>query len=314
MRIARSLTLYTACALALGAGPVIADNDWQESKWGPDDRIGAANHLTPDVVLDAAQLITEGKTYSLGMVLDKEFPAFGKRFFDVTIMEPRPAGQTVGPNKLTSTDDVLHTWLGIGSQIDGLGHIGIDHVHYNGVHASEFVHVDGLKEFGVENIPPIVTRGVLLDMAGYLGEDMLNEGTAINGEEIRGAAEAQGVEIREGDVVLLHTGWSNLLGVDGERFAAGEPGLGVDGARYLAELGVVAVGADNWGLEVIPFEEDAGVFEVHQVLLVKHGVYILENIETRELLADEAWEFLFVLGQPKIAGAVQVFINPVAIR
>lgn len=308
------MAFFAGCLLALPVGAATADDDWQQSKWGEDDRIGAANYLTSELVIEAAKLVREGKTYSLGMVLDKDFPAFGKRFFDVTIMEPRPAGQTVGPNKLTSTDDVLHTWLGIGSQIDGLGHIGIDHVHYNGVHASEFVNVDGLQEFGVESIPPIVTRGVLLDIAGFLGEEMLKEGTAINGDEIRGAAEAQGVEIREGDVVLLHTGWSHLLGVDGERFASAEPGLGLDGARYLADLGVVAVGADNWGLEVIPFEEDAGVFEVHQVLLVKHGVYILENIETRELLEDEAWEFLFVLGQPKIAGAVQVFINPVAIR
>lgn len=318
MHLLQSVKL-TACAafgtLAFGAVAVaMADNDWQESRWGEDDTIGAANYMSPELVVEAAKLIETGKTYSLGMVLDSEFPAYGKRFFDVTVMEPRPAGATVGPNELTSTDDVLHTWLGIGSQLDGFGHIGIDHVHYNGIHAEDFIDTDGLQKLGVETVPPIVTRGILLDMTAYFDKDMLSEGTAFNSEEIQGAADAQGIEIREGDVVLFHTGWSNLIGVDNERFASGEPGLGLDGAEYLAEKGVVAIGADTWALEVIPFEDDAGVFEVHQTLLTKNGVYILENMETRELVEDEAWEFLFVLGQPKIAGAVQVFVNPVAIR
>jgi len=99
-----------------------------------------------------------------------------------------------------------------------------------------------------------------------------------------------------------------------ERFGKAELGLGVDGAKYLADLGFVAIGADSWGLEVIPFEEGTGVFEVHQTLLAKHGVYILENMNTAELAADGVHEFMFVLGQPKIKGAVQMIINPIAIR
>jgi kynurenine formamidase len=99
-----------------------------------------------------------------------------------------------------------------------------------------------------------------------------------------------------------------------EQFGKAEPGLGVDGAKYLADLGVVAIGADSWGLEVIPFEEGTGVFEVHQTLLAKHGVYILENMNTAEPAANDVHEFMFVLGQPKIKGAVQMIINPIAIR
>ena len=101
---------------------------------------------------------------------------------------------------------------------------------------------------------------------------------------------------------------------DAARFIETEPGLGVGGAEYLAGLGVVAVGADSAAVEVIPFEKETEVFPVHQVLLAKNGIYILENIRTDELVADEAWEFLFVLGQPKFVGAVQMVINPVAIR
>ena len=128
------------------------------------------------------------------------------------------------------------------------------------------------------------------------------------------AASAQDVEFGTGDVVLFHTGHQALSGTDNAQFLAGEPGLGKDGAEYLAELGVVAVGADTWGVEVIPHEDPNEAYPVHQILLAKNGVYILENMQTAELAADEAHEFMFTLGQPKFVGAVQVVINPVAIR
>ena len=120
--------------------------------------------------------------------------------------------------------------------------------------------------------------------------------------------------IRKGDVVLFHTGWLNVADQDGKAFMRGEPGIGVGGAAYLAEIGAVAVGADSWGVEAMPFEREGEFFPAHQELLAKNGVYILENMDTRALAKDEAWEFLFVLGQPRFVGAVQAVINPVAIR
>ena len=124
----------------------------------------------------------------------------------------------------------------------------------------------------------------------------------------------QGVQIRKGDVVLLHTGYLPVADKDPKAFLAGEPGLGKEGAEYLASKEVVAVGADQWALEVIPFEKGVGAFEVHQILLAKNGVHILENMNTANLVADKAWEFMFVLGAPRITGSVQAIINPVAIR
>lgn len=303
-----------ASALFGLSGAVLAQDDWKKSQWGEGDTIGAANYLSAEKVLNAAELIQKGKVYSLGVEINRDFPAYGARFFDITVMEPRAGGQTIGPTELTSTDDILHTWLGIGSQIDGFGHIGIDHVHYNGNKAEDFVAIDGLKKLGTEGIPPIVTRGVLLDMTAHFQTEMLTEGQAFNAEEIQAAAKAQGVDIREGDVVLFHTGWLDLVGKDNERFSKAEPGLGVNGAQYLADQGVVAIGADTWALEVIPFEEGTGIFEVHQTLLTKNGVYILENMNTHELAADGVHEFMFVLGQPKVKGAVQMMINPIAIH
>ncbi|MBA7682652.1 hypothetical protein ES703_91004 [subsurface metagenome] len=159
----------------------------------------------------------------------------------------------------------------------------------------------------------MVTRGVLLDMAAYYKTDVVKEGTAFNVKEIEEVAKAQGVEIRQGDVVLFHTGWLSLIGKDDKRFGSVEPGLGVEGAKYLTGKGVVAVGADTWAVEVIPFESK-NIFEVHQILLPMNGTYILENMDTAALAADKAYEFLFVLGQPRFKGGVQSMINPVAIR
>ena len=115
-------------------------------------------------------------------------------------------------------------------------------------------------------------------------------------------------------MVLFHTGWLSLVGKDDKRFLAGEPGLGREGAAYLASKQVLAIGADTWGLETIPFEKEAGVFEVHQILLAKNGIYILENMNTAELARDRAWEFMFVLSAVRVTGGVQSLVNPVAIR
>lgn len=321
-------SLAALLAAALIASPVVAQEnaaaqqelspDQQEAcdtPYGPDDEIGAANLLTPEMAKAAAALVTDGKVYSLGVETNKDTPAFGPRSWALVINQPGQVGGVgLGPTKTNYNDDIYMGYVGTGSQIDGLGHIGIDNVYYNCNRNSDFVQADGITKLGVEKIPNMVTRGVVLDMTDHFGEDPLPEGTAFNREEIEAQAEKQGVDIREGGVVLFRTGWLSLVGEDNERYIAGEPGLGLDGAEYLASLNVVAVGADTWGLEVIPFEEGTGVFEVHQFLLPKSGIYILENMNTDELVADEVWEFMFVLGHSKFTGGVQAVINPTAIR
>lgn len=295
-----------------------AAQDWTESRWGADDELGAANHMTPDRVKLAAELVTEGKVYSLGMVVGSDTPAFPPRSLSVTILQPGQNGNSgLGSNKFTYNDDIFMGWLGIGPQIDGLGHAGVDHVYYGGRHYDDFAPASGLTELGLDKLPGLVGRGVMLDMAAYYGVDMVEEGTPYTEDDIRGAAEAQGVELREGDVVLFNSNWMDLLDGDApdpERFGAQEPGLGVSGAEYLAELGVMAVGADTWGMEVVPAETEGAAFRAHQILQPEHGIYILENMDTRTLADDGVHEFLFVLGQARIKGAVQMIINPIAIR
>lgn len=306
-------TFSATTSFAEGAGKAKAD--WYPSKWGADDTLGAINELSPEGVIQAAKLVKTGKTYALGVEVSRDTPAYGARSFQLfAVASGNGAGVSIGKNLATYNDDWVTTWLGIGTQIDGLGHLGIDHVYYNGTHVSEFWQADGLTRFGTHLLPPIVTRGVLLDIAALKEVKMLAGGTPIGEADIKAAAKRQGVKLRHGDVVILNTGWQALATNDSQKFMESEPGLVVDGAEYLAKIGVVAVGADTWGLDAFPNPDPEIVFPVHQFLLAKSGIYILENIRTDELVADSAWEFLFVLGQPKFVGSVQMMINPVAIR
>ena len=316
----RLIGVATALALALGVGAAAAQQQQQKkcfpSVHGKDDQIGNANYVTPAKVLQAVRTITKGKTYALGIETNKDTPAFPPRSFSITITQPgQQGGGTLGPTKTTYNDDIIAGWVGIGSQLDGLGHIGIDSTYYNCNEAKDFAQAGGLTKLGIEKFPAFATRGILLDMAGLMGTDVVKEGTAFNRPEIEAAMRRQGVRsIEQGDVVLFYTGWTKLIGKDNKRYGSVEPGLGKDGASYLASLKVAAVGSDTWGLEVVPFEKDVGVFEVHQILLTQNGIYILENIETSEMVKDQAWEFLFTLGPSRITGAVQAIVNPIAIK
>lgn len=304
-----------AAAATLITGAAVAADDWYPSKYGAKDTIGAANNLSPATTAAAAKLVKLGKVYALGLVTGRDTPAYPPRTYQIVVTQSNDGtGGTLGSNQATGNDDILMTYMGIGSQLDGLGHLGIGHRYYNGNHAKDFVAPDGLKKLGTESVPPIATRGILLDMAKLLKTKVVPAGRAFNPKDIEAAEKAAGVTIGKGDVVIFHTGWLSLATGDKKKFMGGEPGLGKEGAELLAQLGVVAVGADTWGVEAVPFEVKTEGFPVHQILLAKNGVYILEGMNTTALAADGATEFLFVLGQPRFQGAVQAVINPIAIR
>ncbi len=293
--------------------------DWYPSRYGADDTIGALNQLGPEAVLKGAGLIKTGKVYALGGVTGRSTPAYGHRTFQLFLYpHGNGSGEPMGPNRTTFNDDFMVVWPGIGTQIDGFAHGGMEHRYYNGRTVDEVFSPTGAQLFGTHAIPPIATRGVVLDMAGLKGVEMLDVDAAPFGRaDIEAAMKRQGVTIGKGDVVIFHTGWQRLATEDPQRFLSGQPGLGVEGAEWLADQGVVAVGADTWGLEAVnpaAMTADSEIFPVHQTLLARHGVYILENIQTAELIADEVSAFFFVLGIPRFEGAVQMVINPIAIR
>ena len=198
------------------------------SKFGPNDQIGNLNYVTPAKTLAASKLITKGKAYRLGIETNKNTPAYGTRTFSITVLQPGQAGgASLGPTKTTYNDDIIAGWVGIGSQIDGLGHAGIDNLYFNCNKAADFTMPDGLKKLGIENVPAVATRGVLLDMAGYFNTDVVKEGTAFNRAEIEGAMKRQGIQsLEKGDVVLFYTGWQffiHLIQIHSGRLRLSQP-------------------------------------------------------------------------------------------
>jgi kynurenine formamidase len=311
----KTLAFIAVALLSSATCVTAAEPASQPAAYGREDTLGAVNNLSAQTVLQAAGLIRHGKVYSLAIPTSPRSVAYGPRNYQIHVA-PIFVGNdsTYGANRLQGFDDVIISHLGVGTQIDGFAHVAINGRHYNGVKTQDVIRPGGTIRYGVETIPPIVGRGVLLDMAAAAAPGGLAAGTVFNRRELEAAAEREGVRLRKGDIVLLHTGHLVAADNDYQQDLQHVAGLGVEGADYLAGLGVVAVGMDAWIPEAMPAEHKEDFLPVHGTLLVKHGVHILENIRTAELAADRAYEFFFVLAAPRFAGAVQSVVHPVAIR
>jgi len=311
-RIALVLALTLCAGGTATAQEAPVESRWT-SEWGPDDERGATNRLGPDKVLEALDLVDRGRVYSLGRTYERGMPLFGGRHYSLTL------GGPMGSNRVVYHDEMVSGELGqVGTQFDGLGHVGVrvagEDVFYNGIRRSEMAGPQGLRRLGIENVPPIVTRGVLLDVAGHRGVDRLESGYAITPPDLEETLAAQGVEIRSGDAVLIRTGHGALWMTDNEAYLAGAPGIGLDAARWLVEREVVLVGADNSSVEVVPAEDPEQAFPVHELFLVRHGIHNLENLDLDALAADRAWTFAFVFTPLPLKGATGSPGNPIAIR
>jgi kynurenine formamidase len=314
------LAAGVAAALALS---VLADETpigpkWWPSEFGPDDQRGAANRITPQKVLEARDLIEQGRIYQLGRLYEHGMPLPGKRHFSLTI----PGVPTQGPqgeNQMVSHDEMFSGEIGqVGTQFDGLGHVGVrvdgEDLFYNGFKLSEFGDGYGLKKLGVENVGVFFTRGVLLDVAAAKGVRQLPVGYVITPDDLEECLAVERVSIHAGDVVLLHTGHGLLWMVDNDTYGEGEPGIGMAAAQWLTEKEIAMVGADTWAIEAVPHEDPNRPYPVHQWNLVRHGVYNLENLDLTELAADRVYEFAFVFTPLRLKGATGSPGNPIAIR
>ena len=292
---------------------------WWPSEWGADDQRGAVNRLTEGHVKDATRLIREGKVYQLGRRYEHGMPMPpGKRHYSLTI-PGSPSGGPFGKNKIVHHDELFSGEIGqVGTQLDGLGHVGVrvgsEDLFYNGFKRSEFGTAYGLEKIGIENVGVFFTRGVLVDVAAWKGVERMKVGEVITDRDLQAALEAQGTAIREGDVVLIRTGHGALWMKDNAAFSSGEPGIGMAAARWLCERKIVMVGADTWATEVVPPEDADRPYEVHQELLVRHGIYNLENLDLDGLAKDKAYEFAFIFAPLPIKGATGSPGNPIAVR
>jgi kynurenine formamidase len=165
----------------------------------------------------------------------------------------------------------------------------------------------------METVPPIVTRGVLLDIAGYKGLERLEKGYVITLADVHGTLRKQRLNIERGDAVLIHTGWGGLYGSDPETFLSGEPGPGLEVVRWFHERRIAITGADTWSYGPVPGEDPERPFLVPQTMYVQWGLFGLENLATEELAKRRVYRFLFVLTHAKTRGSTAAVVAPAAI-
>jgi kynurenine formamidase len=282
-------------------------------RYGPDDSLGAANEITPQKVLEAAALIKKGDRYQLGQVLEETSPTQMSRYWKHSLgLERVIPGRFLGPNQQSYIEETVAGALHSGTHLDGLAHVGIGPHAYNGVLYSDIVTSQGLTKLGMEDVPPFFTRGVLLNVARAKGVEMLDDSYVITDADLDAAASSQGVEVRPGDALLLHTGWGKLWSNDSDRYKASEPGIGLAAATWCTDHRVCMIGADNWAVEAVPCDPPDALFAVHQHCIAQYGCYLLENVRTEELAADGLHEFCFVLLPVRLRGATATLCSPLA--
>ena len=326
LRLTRPALALSLCAMLLGAGAMALAQkrmtpigpQWWPSEWGADDQRGAANRLTPQKVLQANALIKTGKIYQLGRVMEEDMPLPGKRRFVMSI-PGSPTHPVGGTNRGVGFDELFTGEIGqLGTQFDGLGHVGCrledDDYFYNGFKRSEFATARGFTKLGIENVGPIFTRGVLVDVAGYKGVERLAAGYVISPADLQNALQKQGVEITPGDAVLIHTGHGRLWKKDNEAFVKGEPGIGRAAAEWLVGQKIVLAGSDNWAIEAVPHEDPALSFPVHNIMLTRNGIYHHECMDLTQLAADRVYEFAYIFSPIRLKGATGSPGNPIAVR
>lgn len=280
--------------------------DWTDSKHGPDDMAGASNLMTSEKALQAVGLIKTGTVLSIGRDYTADMPLFGSRVFAVRGTRGL-AGGPLGDNEVIWMDDFIATEIGqVGTQFDGLSHIGIggdQQKFYNGTPAEEVVGSTGTRKLGIEHVKPFFTRGIVLDFVALRGAP-LEAGDEITVADLEAALAAQGLdEPGSGDVVLLHTGWGRHWIEDNATFNSGEPGIGLEAARWLIDRDIATVGADTWAIEVLPNPDPTVAFPVHMELIPKNGIFIHENLATERLIEEGVSEFAYIYSPVPIAGA-----------
>ena len=288
-------------------------NAW--NRWGPDDERGALNFIGPDEVKRATTLVRTGEVMRLAQLLSSKTPVPAHRCGLQHFMGRDGGDYAVAgskrPGGFQFAEDSVVMPLHIGTHVDALCHAWYDDKLYNGFSGDTIRSTSGAARLGVEKMPPIFTRGVLLDLVRLKGR-VLEPGETIGAADLEAAAKAAGVQPERGDAVLLRTGWlESQKGVKNPSFDV-EPGIDVEAAMWLVERDVAIIGADNFAVEVLPFPQGK-VFPVHQLLIRDFGVPLLEGLMLDPLVASGRHEFLFVASALPIVGATGSPLAPVAV-
>jgi hypothetical protein len=321
---------------------------WDVGPYGPGDQRGTFNELTPDRTAAAARLLRGNsvKTYQLGEEMFNGFPAFPSdpprlhhMFLYVLGYQAPPdfvlgggiqaSPVPIGPNLVSAHEERFaeNFTFQIGTQIDGLNHLGVGELFYNGFRGPEIATPTGTSALGNETMGPVATRGVIYDVVGLKvaqgksedyfvapnGEPVLRDDYRITLDDMRGCLQRQRVaEVGTGEIPIMHTGWTHLARTDPNRYLTQEPGIYLEEARYFADKKVALVASDTWGLEVLSPDVTGGnAFPVHQELIVHNGVRIGESFVTDSAIADGVYEGMLVATPENVPGATCGSMAPV---
>jgi kynurenine formamidase len=292
------------------------------SPFGSTDQIGMLNLMTSESRqrvmdrVDGSRVFDLAVDFFLGM---PSWTAFDDPPFQIHMSHtPRgtlvdnPAGVSREENELVSySGDCISMYTHCGTHVDTLNHFGYHGKIWNGFSADEHLGSRHWNVAGADRHPPVVARGVMLDVATLHGVDVLPESYGIGPDDLQACLREQHTELEAGDVVLIRTGRMKMWD-DADEFGANEPGINRDGAEFLARSGAIMIGADNLALEQYPTSDPTNWELVHTYLLAEAGVPILEVANLEELAAARLYEFAFIGSCLKIRGATGSPMRPIA--
>lgn len=261
-----------------------------------------------EAALGGVDVVDLGRQLRVGMPQSPNHPQFWHTL-------PRRHGDMTRADGGSAANDMITTGTHVGTHIDALAHVSHDGKMFGGVDATAAGIGGKYDELGVHTIAPMIRRGVLLDIPALLGLEICEGGYEITVADLEAAAEREGVEVREGDVVLIRSGWGSLF-AEGAPYvggASGVPGIGEAGAQWLAQRGIHAAGADTIAFERLAPGGGHALLPAHRVLLVESGIYIIEALDLEELAARQRHEFTFVLIPLNIYGATGSPVRPLAV-
>ena len=324
----RVIQVATLVFVWVGSIPGVLSQEVREqvgvSPWGPEDEIGTLNMMTDATRSEILSRISGGEVYDLSVEYFVGMPSFygrgDPRFHYALTHTPRgnavddPTG--IGPEmneKIIYTGDVVSMYTHMGTHVDALNHFGLHGKIYNGFSADEHLGDKGWHRTGAETIPPVVARGVLIDVTAAKGLDVLPDAYKITARDLEEALELQGTRLEPGDVVLIRTGRMKYY-YDAEKYMNNSPGLGLGAAKWLVEeKGAMMLGADNLSFEIRPSEIPGNWIPVHTYLLAEKGMVFLEVVNLEDVARDKVYEFAFIGGSLKFRGASAAPMRPLAI-
>ena len=316
---------------------------WAPGPYGADDQRGTFNEVTPEktaAALARLDLTKPVKTYDLSETLENGFPAHADREFQQTLSiqgtaPPEgyeglcPSPEPLGPRAICSLEERVSFTFNMGTKLNGLHHAGVGGRYYNGFHTQDIAETWGTTKLGMETQGPIVTRGVVVDVLGHKvasgaeadleilanGKPMLREAYRITVEDMEAALDWAEVRdpIGPGDAVLIHSGWRELIGLDPERYLAGQQsGIFLRECRWLAARRIALVGIDCWFFGAM-MESSWTTMMCHQEMAGKYGIHVGEAVRSDPLADDGVYDFVFSWAPHNARGAVSSNTPPIAL-